>query len=656
MSNKRLSLLIAALALLLVLAGFATPATAHAFLADSDPANGAQLDDAPEEIELSYSGDGIVEAEIEIVGPEGDDVSGAASIGGANNQEVTIPVEDDGEGIYVVEWEVLADDGHTTSGTIFFSVGDEQVDREMLLETQEGSVDDDISWFEAGAKGLLLVALAGVVGAPLVLGVAVFPALSRRGIDEETVEQFEFRSLLLLGGLVGILAISLVGMGISQTLALGSLDPSTIVSYLGTSLGFVWLLQFAAVCWLVAILGMSIREREPPGIAFGTSAFVGLVVAAGIAWTSHSATAIDRLVGFTIGFVHLVGAALWVGGLLALAAILPALLDRVPESDRRSIAATIIRRYSALAVAGVGALLATGLFLASWHANSADALLDTQYGLILVTKLVLIAVALGLGGYHRFVVLRRLDARPSIVSRLLGRQPVTDGGQPTTQLKQTVRIELLVLVVVLLLSGVLTSGATATVVLGETDTSETIELAFDEQENIDAIVELQPVIDNESNSEITVEAEQPFVLDATFERDGETVHPAEQIELRATSRETGTNLDLDMERDGSRYSAVEVLPDPGEWELRVVGDPAGVFGSVSFDVIVQDETEDEEDESEGHVHGSGPDLSSDDDADHDHGETGGLLDDPLRIAGLVVGLYGLFAVVFEGHLLSRRQR
>lgn len=112
-----------------------TALMAHAHLQSADPADGAELDHAPEKIELRFS-EGI-EARFStfalhlVPSPDTADVEDHPQVPlgdpGADAEEriVTLHAETDIEpGTYVLVWEVLAHDGHTTTGEVRFTVAE----------------------------------------------------------------------------------------------------------------------------------------------------------------------------------------------------------------------------------------------------------------------------------------------------------------------------------------------------------------------------------------------------------------------------------------------------------------------------------------------------------------------------------------------------
>lgn len=620
-STPRRSLLAAILACLVVaglaIALVATPVAAHAYLSESDPANGEQVDDVPEEVALYFSGDGVVNADITVEDPDGEIVSAEPEIVSAepeidsdDTQIIRVPIEDtDGEdGMYTVDWEVLADDGHTTSGSFFFAVGDEPLDRDAVLEAyEEDEADESVSPIEAGAKSLLLVGVVGLIGIPAIATLAVGPVFART----ERRETIDRRLTQLLAGAAGLALVGALVLGLVRSTALGPFSLETVVQFAETPLGRAWLVQSVLGLALGGLVVAMVRGRLPRRASL-VGTFVGALAVAGtIAWTSHSATAIDRLQGAVIDFVHIVGAGLWIGGLAVLAFVVVPIVRASDPDDRSVFLARTIRRYSILALVGVTLVVATGLVLASWHVPTADGLTDTFYGLTLVAKLVLVAAALALGGVTRFVLLHRLESPQSGGPADAARPASTDGGfdrgddSPTvSRIVRAVRLEVALLVVVLFLSGVLTSAPTAAVAGVDDEVTEaTIEYEYD-----DALVEVTafPVADA-TNESFTLEAGEPIVFEVAFLDDGEPVASDQPVRLLASS-EDGTEMEVELEaHDDGTYATVQPLPDEGHWELRVTGAPDGSYVSEWIDATAVS--------ADGHG-----DHDHDDGTDHDHAD------------------------------------
>ncbi|ELY95590.1 copper resistance CopC/CopD family protein [Natrialba taiwanensis] len=642
----------------LILTSLATPVAAHAYLSDSDPANGEQIDAVPDEITLSFSGDGVQVADATVTGPDGADVSGAAEIDD-DSQLVRVPIErsadeDDAEGLYSVEWEILADDGHTVSGSFVFSVGDKPLDRDAVLEAHEDEgPDEDVSPVAAGAKGLLLIALVCLIGAPITAVVAVYPAVSRVESSFRSLRTVDRRLGRVLATAGAVLFGSVLTLGLVRATSIGSLSLETLVRFADTPLGREWLVQVGLTALLGVILVGGLTGRLPrrgwlAGTAVG-AAFVGATVG----WTSHSATAIDRFQGAAIDIAHLGGAGLWVGGLVVLALVVPAALREAKPVDRNDLAAGTIRRYSLLALAGVTLAGATGLVLASWHVPSLAALTDSLYGLSLSAKSLLVLLALGLGGLTRFVLLSRLAEHSS---REFTAAAAADIDTDTVStFVRAVRFEVAVLVAVLLISGLLTSAPTAAVV---DDGAGDSELATIEREVTDDVaLELQAgptagsatgTADETENSDrsngqqLRVRPGDPIVFDVTFASsaaagDGERIDSDGPVRLLATATEGDRTINVELEETaGGTYATVQTLPVEGDWEVRLTGSPNDEFVSETYDVRV-------ETAETGDAH-----------ADHDSGATGSPLSLLLQFGAVAIAVVGSVAVAVEATRFRER--
>lgn len=114
----------------------------------------------------------------------------------------------------------------------------------------------------------------------------------------------------------------------------------------------------------------------------------------------HAATG-DRLLGSASLALHVTAAALWVGGLAALA--WAAVRGRVPLANA-------VPRYSLLALWCVGAVAVSGIVNAAVRIGSFDALSGGAYGVIVLAKVAALVVLAGFGWLHREHTVERLRA------------------------------------------------------------------------------------------------------------------------------------------------------------------------------------------------------------------------------------------------------
>ena len=105
---------------------------------------------------------------------------------------------------------------------------------------------------------------------------------------------------------------------------------------------------------------------------------------------------------------HLLGAAVWIGGLVGLLAL--ALPGVVGAEDRSAFWPPAIRRFSIVAMSCVGALTLSGLWLYWVHIDGIHQLVSTMYGRVLGVKLLGFGGLLAIGAFNQFVLSPKLDA------------------------------------------------------------------------------------------------------------------------------------------------------------------------------------------------------------------------------------------------------
>ncbi|OWJ69379.1 hypothetical protein CDV50_17850 [Haematobacter massiliensis] len=134
---------------------------------------------------------------------------------------------------------------------------------------------------------------------------------------------------------------------------------------------------------------------------------LGLTMAAAVV-TGHAATAPPQLLMRPAVALHVLGAVLWLGTLVPLAASL------------RAGELTPLRRFSAAAPVVVGLLVASGAALAAVQLGRAEALFTTAYGKVLLVKLALVLGMLGLAALNRL----RFSASPKLLRRSIAAEVV----------------------------------------------------------------------------------------------------------------------------------------------------------------------------------------------------------------------------------------
>jgi putative copper resistance protein D len=152
-------------------------------------------------------------------------------------------------------------------------------------------------------------------------------------------------------------------------------------------------------------------DRFPAARGLGLVLSLGLIGAVG--WTGHAGSTAGEtgVLHLAADILHLVAAAIWIGGLVSLV-----LLFAVTRRDRTdasmSFARDATQAFSSMGIAIVAVIFATGIvntwiLVGSWHA-----LIATGYGRLLMLKIALFIVMLLFAAANRFWLTPRL-ALPS---------------------------------------------------------------------------------------------------------------------------------------------------------------------------------------------------------------------------------------------------
>ena len=223
----------------LLLCALPAVAAAHTELVRADPADGAVLAESPGLAQLWFSGDiAASRSTARLVNDRGDTVPGAQLVRGSGDPRViAVELPSLADGSYGLLWEaVSARDGHTTSGTVTFSIGHSGT----LLPTATSG----------GSGGLVqrwiwLLALAGVVG-PLALVVFVLRAPS------DPIALAARRRLLIASLVSAVIAVGIHHSGL-RLFTLAALCVLVGLVLAGRVVSAVLLVPLGVLMWLEAL-------------------------------------------------------------------------------------------------------------------------------------------------------------------------------------------------------------------------------------------------------------------------------------------------------------------------------------------------------------------------------------------------------------------
>jgi copper transport protein len=441
----------------------ASPAEAHALLERSYPAAGASLSRAPhamllyftEAPEPSLSTVSVLDSSGQIVPGVGPP---AVVPGDAQELRATLPALADG--VYTVNWRTVSKvDGHVTGGSFAFGIGIQPPSGAAGTRAATGGSLSTGSTPSPAAVagrwllywGLALLAAAGVTGV-LVFGWRL-PGQARGVIAAGW-----------LSAAAGILAMIL-----SEQAAAGVPFGELFRAATGRSL----LAQAGAVAVCGVAAFHAARCAAGPRLAVLGAAAAGALFVHAQAGHAETQSPV-RLLNVTDQWLHMLAAGVWVGGLVWLLLGLRGL-----DGPAR---ASAVRRFSQLAFAALAVISVTGLLRAVNEVGSLGALTSTSFGVALLVKTGLFVALTGIAWRNRYRLAPRIArSAPTAPGRLsaamggaaadppaageLGAKgrvagagdpaPRSTGGGAVGSLQRSVRSEVALAAIVLLVAAVL---------------------------------------------------------------------------------------------------------------------------------------------------------------------------------------------------------
>ncbi|MFA7296735.1 MAG: copper resistance protein CopC [Dehalococcoidia bacterium] len=380
---------------------------AHAAYVRSDPPADAVLRVAPARVTVWFSEPlAVALSRIEVRDTTNARVDNGDSTGDpADPMRLSVGVRPLANGTYTVVWNNVSTlDGHPLRGSFVFHVGDSPM-VETTSTTAPAALASPIDpWIRWIALLAAVAATGGLLFEAAVLRPAVQHTHSREPVRVAVTEIHRVLSrgrvaasaVFLGSALLQVVAQASVVAGVAVW-TLAPADVIDVVRYTGW--GQFWLARVLLA--LLAVVAPLLARRLPRASeAWLTEVVPFLATLAALSTfslSSHGAATADlAFPGALTDYVHLLAAAVWVGGLLALLPTLVLLRRLLPADDRRPLLASIAERFTTIAAPAVGVVLLTGVYSGWLQLRSFEAV-TTPYGLALAAKTTLVGVLLLLG-------------------------------------------------------------------------------------------------------------------------------------------------------------------------------------------------------------------------------------------------------------------
>lgn len=449
---RRIAASVAAVLVVVVTLLSARPAAAHSRLSGSDPVDGATVPSTIDVVRLRFSGDvrpvperfAVTVADGAVLAPQSIDNEAPSVI--AVRFPAALPA-----GAVTVAWATRAADSHVMTGRLSFTV-------DGPVPTAPPSTAVAVPPSTAAAvpapPSVLpsVVAVDPVGGAPsdgfgealavwaqwllygallLVVGGCGYLAWIHRGGAAET--RSLVRTVRVAAGVVA--AASLLDWA-AHLVMFGGITAPTAWEELSTSwFALATLLRLGAAVAVFAVVrpdpvaggpagppdgsdpsvpqrtssgGVALDERTTVAVRAAVTPrwLIGpALLVASESFTGHTATTSPWPVVVASDVAHLVAASLWVAGVWMLAFTLRQRRRRGEPLDARPLAL----RFSVTATWALVAVAASGVLLAWTILDGVGGLLSTEFGRLLIAKVVAVAVVAGVGVYNHRVLVPALE-------------------------------------------------------------------------------------------------------------------------------------------------------------------------------------------------------------------------------------------------------
>jgi copper transport protein len=475
----RLLFIAAPLAVCLVLL-FPATASAHAILLRSDPAKDAILRVAPREVRMWFSEDlnpafstaSVVNASnakasnINAAGQRVDNRDAHVSSSDTKEMDVTLPPNLPPAAYIVLYQTDSAQDGHILRGSFIFYVARPDgsvptVNANALSGQQALGGNTATGQLDGPALFNLLMITLVEVGAVFWVGAQMWMILVLRPVSDNHQEerainqrvQHRFAQRFSLPALV-VLLLANVGVLVGQALninAAAAFSPTVIASLASTGrFGTFWTMREIVIIVALVVSLYLLRAKNRPDflnqLLPWANLALGLALFIAIAMSSHAAAVSKQVVllAIPIDWLHLVAAALWVGGMMYLATTYLPVIRQLPIVERTRALLTTLPYYSPWAVAGVAIMAVTGPLSATFRFTSWVQLLTTAYGRTLDVKILLVGGLMVTSAIHVGLLRPRLKKEYKKYCYVSGRIPLdqetADPDRATKLLTQQVKL------------------------------------------------------------------------------------------------------------------------------------------------------------------------------------------------------------------------
>ncbi len=252
-----------------------------------------------------------------------------------------------------------------------------------------------LRWFEIGAVLLF-------VGAASFREMSYLPsiqALNNQAIGKDMLAKADQALKLRLRNMLYILALLQV---VSLFYRVSVMNGDLLFALSEANFGAIWAFKLLLIVCLLGFVRSQVTWKGNALIALGSLLCLtqSLSGHAFVANTAHLVLS---------DWLHFTAVSIWAGGLLPLRDAARRSQQHLKGTELATFLVRLIEVFSIWAIFCVVLIVMTGAFKAMIYLDPVGNLLEVLYGRVLFIKLLIVSIAIGLGGISRFYILPRLQ-------------------------------------------------------------------------------------------------------------------------------------------------------------------------------------------------------------------------------------------------------
>ncbi|MED4463670.1 copper resistance CopC/CopD family protein [Metabacillus fastidiosus] len=373
---------------ILLLLSLPLQVSAHAYVVTSNPEENEILEKAPETVTIEFN-ETIQKGFNSLIvrNEEGKRVDLKDAYIDPQNKKIFHTGLEDGlkDGVYTVEWRVVSADGHSVRGLIPFGIGTAEKIGKLHVEQEHYVPPADI----------IIHRIVTYTSFSLFIGVILFVLFLYKQADVHHLVR-KRSQLLMRISLIGIAVSILLSMPLQITKNanvswLKAFNPLLIKeAIVSTTAGYIWVIQVVVLVLLIITAFFagktlfSMKRWILPFILYSC-----LLI--GEAVNGHAGGSAYKEFVIGLDFLHILSAAIWVGGLASIFLIVRGNKNLLRES---------IISFSPIAMYTVITLFFSGILNSVFFIPSLNALVTTDYGRAFLIKVGLFLIMLIFGVLH----------------------------------------------------------------------------------------------------------------------------------------------------------------------------------------------------------------------------------------------------------------